>query len=214
MISPAAVGIPLSWRAPAALAALALDRLDRARALLAEERDAAERLGTARARGMALRVEGLITGGPGGLVLLEEAVDILASAPSRLELVRATVDLGAALRRAGHRSGATQRLRVGLDIAHRMGASALADRARGELLAGGSRPRRRALTGRDSLTPSEGRVAQLAASGLTNRQIAQSLFVTIKAVEAHLAHTFPKLGIATRKELAAALGQETGSEPR
>ena len=66
--------------------------------------------------------------------------------------------------------------------------------------------RRDALTGVDALTPSERRVAQLAASGLGNREIAQALFVTTKTVETHLAAAYRKLGIAGRPELAEALG--------
>lgn len=205
LVPRATVGIPLSWRAPAASAALALGRRDRAGVLVQEEREAAERLGTARARGTALRVAGLVAGESEGLGLLEEAVEVLEASPSRLELVRALVDHGAALRRAGHRSEARNRLQAGLDLAHRLGALALASRAHDELLASGARPRRAALVGRDSLTPSEHRVAQLAAQGRTNREIAQALFVTMKAVEAHLAHAYPKLGITSRKELAGAL---------
>jgi DNA-binding CsgD family transcriptional regulator len=59
------------------------------------------------------------------------------------------------------------------------------------------------------LTASERRVAELAADGLTNRQIAQALFVTTKTVEMHLGRVYPKLGIAGRTELAGALsGQD------
>jgi len=69
----------------------------------------------------------------------------------------------------------------------------------------GSRPRRDAIRGRDALTPSELRVAQLAAGGQTNRQIAQALFVTQRTVETHLTSTYGKLGITSRPELPAAL---------
>ena len=67
-------------------------------------------------------------------------------------------------------------------------------------------PRRQRLMGPDALTASERRVAELAALGLTNRQIAQALFVTTKTVEMHLGHVYPKLGITGRGEIAAALG--------
>ena len=72
------------------------------------------------------------------------------------------------------------------------------------MIAGG-RPRRDALRGRDGLTPSELRVAQLAAAGQTNRQIAQALFVTQRTVENHLTSTYAKLGISARAALGAAL---------
>ncbi|MGH3251561.1 MAG: helix-turn-helix domain-containing protein, partial [Trebonia sp.] len=76
-----------------------------------------------------------------------------------------------------------------------------------ELRALGLRPRRSAVTGPDSLTPTERRVAELAASGLTNRQVAEALFVTVKTVETHLARVYQKLGIATRADLPAAINR-------
>jgi DNA-binding CsgD family transcriptional regulator len=69
------------------------------------------------------------------------------------------------------------------------------------LVAAGGRPRRPALTGADALTPGERRVAEMAASGMTNREIAQALFVTIKAVGWHLRHVYRKLGITDRSEI-------------
>ncbi|MGD0557406.1 MAG: helix-turn-helix transcriptional regulator [Streptosporangiaceae bacterium] len=92
-----------------------------------------------------------------------------------------------------------------MDLAHALGGLALADRARQELVTAGGRPRRDAIRGRDALTPSESRVAQLAANGQTNRQIAQALFVTQRTVETHLTSTYGKLGISSRPELLAAL---------
>ena len=77
-------------------------------------------------------------------------------------------------------------------------------------MAAGGRPRRDAIRGRDALTPSELRVAELAAAGRTNRQIAQALFVTQRTVENHLTSAYAKLGITARPELAAAL---TNSPP-
>src|SRR5690242_19214730 len=86
----------------------------------------------------------------------------------------------------------------------------LADRARQELHAAGARPRRAALTGTDSLTPAEHKVAVLAARGHSNPQIAQQLYVTRRTVETHLTHIFQKLDIATRADLTTQLG---GVEP-
>jgi DNA-binding CsgD family transcriptional regulator len=63
------------------------------------------------------------------------------------------------------------------------------------------------LTGIESLTPSERRVAELAAQGLTTRQIAEALFVTPKTVEFHLRHVYQKLGVSSRDQLARVLGQ-------
>jgi DNA-binding NarL/FixJ family response regulator len=84
----------------------------------------------------------------------------------------------------------------------------LAERAYQELRAAGVRPRKVLRTGVDSLTPSEVRVAQLAASGKTNREIAQELYVTPKTVEFHLGQTYRKLDISSRKELGSALERD------
>ncbi len=90
-----------------------------------------------------------------------------------------------------------------------LGGIPLAARARAELTIAGARPRRDALRGRDALTPSELRVAQLAAEGRTNREIAEHLFITLRTVEAHLTSSYGKLDIASRQQLAAALGSST-----
>src|ERR671921_1219087 len=118
------------------------------------------------------------------------------------------LELGSALRRAGERSEAREVLREALAMTSHIGASGLADRAHEELVAAGARPRRerRMLSGRESLTASEDRVAALAAEGLTNREIAQRQFVTVKAVEWHLRNVYRKLDIGSRTELRAALG--------
>ena len=77
----------------------------------------------------------------------------------------------------------------------------------GALRAAGARPRRPVLSGPDALTAAERRVAELAARGMANREIAESLFVTVRTVEFHLSHSYRKLGIDSRGKLAAALGQ-------
>ena len=140
-----------------------------------------------------------------GSSALREAVDLLGGTRARLSTPQALVDLGAALRRANRRKEARGPLREGLDRAHRCGAKALEERARTELEATGARPRKAVLTGVESLTPSERRVARMAAEGMTNREIAQSLFVTAKTVETHLRHVYPKLDVAKRTDLPDAL---------
>jgi DNA-binding NarL/FixJ family response regulator len=69
----------------------------------------------------------------------------------------------------------------------------------------GARPRKVLQTGLDALTTSERRVGQLAADGMTNKEIAQTLFVTIKTVEVHLSHAYRKLEISSRAQLQNAL---------
>jgi DNA-binding CsgD family transcriptional regulator len=141
-------------------------------------------------------------GARASLVLtVDAAVDTLAGADARLEHARALCDLGAALRRANRRADARAPLREALDLAHRCRAAAVAGRARTELLATGARPRRLVLSGVESLTPSERRVAAMAADGLSNPQIAQALFVSTRTVEGHLTHVFRKLDATARIEL-------------
>ena len=124
---------------------------------------------------------------------------------ARLEHAYALADLGGALRRANRRAEARDPLRQALELAHRCGATPLAERAHEELVAAGARPRRRVLTGVDALTPSERRIAAMAAEGLSNREIAQALFITLRTVEMHLSNAFRKLGVSTRTQLPVAL---------
>jgi DNA-binding CsgD family transcriptional regulator len=196
-----------AWRSTAALLHLQLGENEAARVLADEELELARAFGAPRAIGVALRVAGLCRGGQSSLRLLREAVAVLESAGAPLEHARALVDLGALLRRSGERGEpARDPLRRGREIAERLDAQPLATRAHEELLAAGARPRRTALRGIDALTPSERRVCELAAQGLSNRQIAQTLFVTVKTVEGHLTAAYGKLGITRKHEIAAAMG--------
>ena len=195
----------LPWRSWAAEGLRLLGRNDEARALADEELALARRWGDPLTIGTSLRVRGLVEGGKTGIGLLREAVEVLDSSEARLERARALVDLGAALRRANQRTEARQQLREGVDLARRLGAFGLAERANEEIAATGARPRKLLQTGLDALTASERRVAQLAADGLTNKEIAQTLFVTIKTVEVHLSHAYRKLEISSRAQLAGAL---------
>ena len=197
------------WRSSAAVSMAQVGESDRAVRLADEEVELARRWGAPRAIGVALRAAGIAHGGESGLALLREAVAVLDSSPAPLELARALADLGSALRRARRRGEARDELRKSLDLAHQLGGIAVADRAREELTVAGARPRRDALRGRDALTASELRVAQLAAAGRSNREIAEALFVTLRTVEAHLTSTYGKLGISTRQQLPAALAAAT-----
>ena len=123
----------------------------------------------------------------------------------QLGRARSLAELGAALRRDGQRAAARDPLAQALELAARCGARPLAARAREELKATGARPRRPWRTGMEALTPSELRVTRLAAEGRSNREIAYELYVTLKAVEGHLARAYAKLGIEGRSQLAHAL---------
>jgi DNA-binding CsgD family transcriptional regulator len=173
----------------------------------------AERTGLPGPRAAGLRALARTTDRDEAIGLLEQAVDLVAASPSQLEHTRALVELGSALRRANHRSAARAPLRRGLELADRGGMRLLARRARDELKAAGARPRRAALSGVDSLTPAEHRVATLAAEGHSNREIAQLLYVTRRTVETHLTHVFQKLDITTRAELDDALSGTAATEP-
>ena len=93
-----------------------------------------------------------------------------------------------------------------------MGAARLAEQAETELRATGARPRRVVLTGVESLTSSERRIADLASRGLTNREIAQTLFITTRTVEGHLTSIFRKLQLDSRNDLQAVLADSTPNE--
>jgi DNA-binding CsgD family transcriptional regulator len=191
----------LPWRGWAAVGLRRLDRNEEARALALEQLTLARRWGDPYAIGASLRVLGLAEGGEEGLGTLREGVEMLAGSEARLEHARALVDLGAALRRANQRTEARERLREGVDLARRVGAFGLAGQANEEIAATGARPRKVLQTGLDALTASERRVAQLAAQGMSNKEIAQTLFVTIKTVEVHLSHVYRKLEISSRAQL-------------
>jgi DNA-binding CsgD family transcriptional regulator len=194
------------WRSTAAQAALMLGEREQGLELASEALARAERTDVLHLRIGARRVLGLAEQGTRGIRSLRAAVRLGASAPQRLETMRALTDLGAALRRENRRTEAREPLEQAADMANRCGALSLYERARIELAAAGARPRRDALlSGPASLTPSERRIAELAAGGQSNREIAQALFVTPKTVEYHLRNAYRKLDIQTRRELAGAL---------
>ncbi|HZE29221.1 MAG TPA: LuxR C-terminal-related transcriptional regulator, partial [Gaiellaceae bacterium] len=198
----------LAWRSHLALALLGLGERDEALELVREEIELARAWGSARPIGVALRVRGLVEGGAEGIETLRESLAVLQGSSARLEHARSLVELGAALRRSNQRAEARELLKEGLDLAVRSGAQPLVERAEQELAATGARPRRLLLSGVESLTASERRVAGFAAEGLSNKDIAQALFVTTKTVEVHLSNVYRKLGIGSRTELPQALGAE------
>jgi DNA-binding CsgD family transcriptional regulator len=196
------------WRSGAARACAQLGDSVRARRLADDDIERARAFGAPRAVGAALRTAGAIAGGDRGVELLREACEVLADSEGVLEYARALADLGAALLAQQHRLAATEPLRMALDLANRCGAKALEEKVRALLLTVGARPRRAAVAGRDALTPRERRLAEMAAEGHTNREIAEALFITTKTVETHLRHVFEKLAIGSRRELPEALARD------
>jgi DNA-binding CsgD family transcriptional regulator len=197
---PTVVG--LDGRVATALLHHALGERERAEQEALAEVETARRWGTVGAIGTGLWALARVRG---DLELLGEAVDLLAASPFRLRHVRALVDYGGMLRRGGHRADARAPLREGLALADECGALAIRERARSELAASGVRVRREALRGAAALTPSERRVAERAAAGESNPEIARALFVTVKTVEMHLSHAYRKLDIPGRRQLGRAL---------
>jgi DNA-binding CsgD family transcriptional regulator len=198
--------LELEWRRPAALAHYHVGDHNTAERLAHEELRLAQRWGAARQLGLAMSTVGLIHAGSLGLQFLREANDVLAGSPAELDYARVLIDLGAALRRAGQARDARIHLQRGLEIALSCRSRSLADRGRHELAATGV-TRRRTVTdwGPETLTPTERRVAEMAAGGLSNPEIAGALFVSRKTVEMHLGNAYRKLGISSRSQLASAL---------
>jgi DNA-binding CsgD family transcriptional regulator len=196
------------WDSEAAVALASLGERDEAERLAERGLERAQCWGTSGWLGHATRSAGLVAGGDTGIEHLREAVALLRESQSGLEYVRALTDFGAALRRAGRRADAREPLREALDLARRRGALAIARRAHEELAATGEKLRPLIAVGVESLTPSERRIAGLAAEGLTNREIAQTLFLSVKTVESHLRGTYRKLDVRSREELPHALEGE------
>jgi DNA-binding CsgD family transcriptional regulator/tetratricopeptide (TPR) repeat protein len=197
------------WRADAAVALAKLGEGEEARALASAQLESARGSGARQALGMALRTAGVATEGDAGIELLRESVVTLDGSGARLEHAHAAVALGSALRRAGQRSDARPPLNEGLALARAAGATPLAELAFSELQATGARPRKVLRGGLDALTPSEHRVARMAADGLQNKEIAQTLFITVRTVETHLRHVYLKLDIDSREKLTGALETES-----
>jgi DNA-binding CsgD family transcriptional regulator len=193
------------WRSHASRAVATLGDRDAARRMSGEDLECARRWGAASGIGIALRAVALAESGPSSIDPLREAVDVLQRSPARLEHARALTDLGAALRRGNRRADARKVLHDALHLANRCNAAVVATRARTELRAAGGRVSEGRRGPVVQLTVSEQRVAELAARGHSNPEIAQTLFVTRKTVETHLGHIYRKLGISSRSELGRTL---------
>ncbi|HMJ01777.1 MAG TPA: AAA family ATPase [Conexibacter sp.] len=198
---------PAEICAARAVAALGERERERARAMAEAALAHARHWGAPTLVSRALCTLAMTVDGAERLDALEEAVAVLDGSPARLVRAEALTDLGAALRRSQRRVDARPPLREGLELARRCGAGGLAKRAYDELAATGEHVRHYTPIGVESLTPSQRRVAELAASGMTNRQVAQALFLTVKTIETHLAAAYDKLGIRSRQQLPAVLSE-------
>jgi DNA-binding CsgD family transcriptional regulator len=178
-------------------AALALKRLE----------DRAQLAGTPWALGLLTRCRALTAETADAENWYRESIDLLAAVPLAAEHARSRLLFGEWLRRRKRRSEARIHLRAAYESFDAWGASLFAERARVELLATGETARRRVPETSFDLTPQERQVALLAASGLTNAEIASRLFITTSTVEFHLNKVFRKLGLTSRRQIAAALGR-------
>ena len=129
---------------------------------------------------------------------MEEAAAEYASLGLRFDHARALLSLGRAQRRLRKWGAARDTLQRAAASFDEIGSPGWADEARSELSRVGARRPPPA----GELTPAERRVAELAAAGLANKEIARDLFVSVKTVEAHLSHVYAKLGIRSRAQLA------------
>ncbi|WP_415942551.1 AAA family ATPase [Streptomyces sp. 067-1] len=195
------------WRTAVAEIRLVFGSGPEALALATEELRLARVWNTPRTVGRALRVLGTATGGRRGLELAEEAVRTLrdASADTDMELIPALLAQGRQLLDAGERGRARSRLREAADLAERKGALRWLTQAGQALREGGARGSVAARTGAGALTGSERRIAELAADGRTNTEIADLLHLARRTVETHLTSTYRKLRIRRRTELPGAL---------
>ncbi|MDQ0779828.1 DNA-binding CsgD family transcriptional regulator [Streptomyces aurantiacus] len=123
-------------------------------------------------------------------------------------LIRARTHLafGEWLRRRRRSVESRDHLRVARDMLDALGAIPWGDKARRELRAAGETSRRRDPDARDQLTPHELQIVQLAAEGLTNREIGRQLYLSHRTVSSHLHRIFPKLGVVSRTELRTVVG--------
>ncbi|HEX6340701.1 ATP-binding protein [Umezawaea sp.] len=134
-----------------------------------------------------------------------EAVERLDGERLGLPLARARLLYGEWLRRENRRADARAQLRAAHEAFAAMGAEGFAERASRELAATGETVRKRTVDESDEFTPQEAQIARLAAAGRTNPEIGAALFLSPRTVEWHLGKVFSKLGITSRRELAAAL---------
>lgn len=185
-------------------ALIALGRVDEAAALLDWFEGIARGLGRASVLGVCERCHALLSAAQGHAEAAEEAVagslDWLAQAPMPFERARTLLVAGRLFRRARRLRDARETLEEALHLFEEIGAPLWAEQARAEKRRIGGRA-----PSRWELTPTERRVADLAAGGLTNREIAQALVVTVKTVEGTLSRVYTKLRVRSRTQLARRL---------
>jgi DNA-binding CsgD family transcriptional regulator len=132
----------------------------------------------------------------------EAALRLHATASRPVDRARTSLAYGEFLRRARRRVDARGHLRAALEVFEDVGAGPMAERARQELRASGETARKRDVSTAENLTPQELQTARLVAQGLSNREVAERLFVSPRTVEYHLSNAYQKLGVRSRGELS------------
>ena len=206
-VASAGLDAPGPWdlallRGDAAEALVAVGRLDEAERIVAQLERQGSVPGRTLPRGVAARCRGLLLAAGGDLEgaerALQRAVAAHERAPLPLERARGLLLLGRIQRRRRRRIEADETIGRALAIFEAIGSPLWAEQARRDLSGLGS-----STHGSSRLTQAEERVARLAASGLTNRQVAATVYISPKTVEVHLSRAYRKLGIRSRAELGA-----------
>lgn len=193
----------IAWRGMLALSLQLQGRTKEALEFSEEEVALSRRYGCASYLARSLRAYGDLLGCAEGLSYLEESLEIARRSPARVAEAWTLLSLGRQLHNAGKSPAARDVLAEGRRLAALCGSTLLTNQFRVALVKAGARPRRGDVTGLASLTPGERRVVEMAAQGMTNRDIAEAQFVTVKAVEWHLINAYRKLGVRSRAELPA-----------
>jgi DNA-binding CsgD family transcriptional regulator len=194
-------------------ALIALGRLDEAQPVLDDLLARAKRSGNPNAVAIAERCRGLLLAARGEVAAGIEAMEaaLAAHEQRRLEpeVGRTLLELGVLQRRAKQKSAAKRSLEGALAIFEPIGAAMWVDRARDEL--GRIGLRRAVVT--DGLTPAQERVAELVAAGMSNREIASTLYMSVRSVESHLTKVYREYGVRSRAQLVAAIAADSDQQP-
>ncbi|MEU5051778.1 AAA family ATPase [Streptomyces sp. NPDC021096] len=193
------------WWLPATTTLVRLGRTAEAIGIVERAEEHIRRWGTPRAHGIGLIAAAVVADGRTRVDRLAEAVDVLADSPARLEHAKAAYQLGHELLARGDARGARRNLRQSIELATRCGYHALSAVARTLLVTAGGRMPQIAASPLDSLTDSERRIATLAQGGISNREIAEALFITPRTVEMHLTNVYRKLDVRGRADLPGGL---------
>lgn len=197
--------IAASFIPDAVQAMIALNRIDDAERISDGLERNGQRVDRAWMLAVGARCRGMVLAAKGEIDAANQALDRALAAHERLpmpfELARTQLVVGQLQRQQRNKQAASATLQQALAAFEALGAPLWVDRARAELMrASGSRTR-------GELTASEQRVAELAASGMSNRDMAAALFISPKTVEANLSRIYRKLNIRSRAELGRFIGR-------